>query len=182
VAAARGLRFLVLEAPAARHLTGRYQLRVPDEPDKALLPLGFCRECGQEYYVVARVDRHGQILLALRTDRDASGGDSVTGYLYVSEDHPWPADPVAEGRFPDHWVIAAHDGTTYLSPNRANYQPQRMWLHPDGSIASDGDGLEAWFMSTPFAFCLRCRVSMSRFEGMTSPSWPPSTRRAAPRR
>src|SRR5262249_33123886 len=75
------------------------------------------------------------------------------------------ADPVAEGRFPDHWVIAADDGSAYLSPNRAKYQPQRVWLQPDGSLASDGEGLEAWFMSTPFAFCLRCRVSYEQVRG-----------------
>ena len=43
-----------LEPEASRHLTDRYQLRVPDSPEKVLLPLGFCRECGQEYYVVAK--------------------------------------------------------------------------------------------------------------------------------
>ena len=52
-----------LESPDARHITGHYQLRVPDEPEKALLPLGFCRECGQEYYVVARVDRDGDVMI-----------------------------------------------------------------------------------------------------------------------
>jgi ATP-dependent helicase YprA (DUF1998 family) len=68
--------------PHERHLTSRYQLRVPDEPDKVLLPLGFCRECGQDYYVVARVERDGQSAFVPRNDRDASGGDTVTGYIY----------------------------------------------------------------------------------------------------
>ena len=49
-----------LEPEATRHITGTYQLRVPGHPDKALLPLGFCRECGQEYYlVVAKSARIG---------------------------------------------------------------------------------------------------------------------------
>src|SRR5690606_9882280 len=46
-----------LEPEANRHITGQYQVRVPGHPDKALLPLGFCRECGQEYLVVARTAR-----------------------------------------------------------------------------------------------------------------------------
>ena len=29
----------------------------------------------------------------------------------------------------------------------------------------EGDGLPAWFMSTPFAFCLRCRVSYEQVRG-----------------
>lgn len=154
-----------LEPPSERHLTGRYQLRVPDEPDKALLPLGFCRECGQEYYVVSRVERDGQVMFIPREDRDASGGDSVTGYLYASEDHPWPPDPVTDGRFPDHWLVTAEEGSAFLAPNREKYKPVTLWLHPDGTRAAEGEGTEAWFMSTPFAFCLRCRVSYEQVRG-----------------
>ncbi|MGH9267246.1 MAG: DEAD/DEAH box helicase, partial [Acidimicrobiales bacterium] len=90
-----------LEPEADRYLTDHYQLRVPGAPEKALLPLGFCRECGQEYYVVARVADGGPNRYVGRRDADASGGDAVTGYLYISADHPWPADPAAEGRLPD---------------------------------------------------------------------------------
>lgn len=154
-----------LGLPQERHLTSRYQLRVPDEPEKVLLPLGFCRECGQEYYVVARVDRDGQVFYVPRNDRDASGGDTVTGYIYVSEDHPWPADPVADGRFPDHWLVTDEDGSSVLAPNREKYKPRPVWLAADGSDAPDGAGLEAWFMPTPFAFCLRCRVSYEQVRG-----------------
>lgn len=154
-----------LEPTARRHITGHYQLRVPDHPEKALLPLGFCRECGQEYYVVARVERDGQVLFVPRNDRDASGGDTVTGYLYVSEDHPWPADPVTEGRFPDHWLVGDEDGPMALNPSRAKYRPSPVWLQPDGTLSDEGDGLRAWFISTPFAFCLRCRVSYEQVRG-----------------
>jgi hypothetical protein len=154
-----------LEPTSERHLTGHYQLRVPDHPEKALLPLGFCRECGQEYYVVARTERDGDVMFVPRADRDASGGDSVTGYLYVSEDHPWPVDPVTEGRFPDHWLVGADDGSMSLAPNRVKYKPSSVWLQADGTLSSDPDGLQAWFISTPFAFCLRCRISYEQVRG-----------------
>ena len=154
-----------LGMPHERHLTGRYQLRVPDEPDKVLLPLGFCRECGQEYYVVSRVERHGEVNFVPRSDRDASGGDSVTGYIYVSRDHPWPEDPVEQGRYPDHWLVTNEDGPAYLSPGREKYKPQTVWLHADGTLAPAGEGLRAWFLPTPFAFCLRCRVSYEQVRG-----------------
>ena len=36
---------------------GKRPWAVPGSPEKALLPLGFCRECGQEYFVVAKVTR-----------------------------------------------------------------------------------------------------------------------------
>jgi hypothetical protein len=77
-----------LEPEGVRHITGQYQLRVPHHREKALLPLGFCRECGQEYYVVSRVSRSGFHAYVPRHNSDASGGDAVTGYLYVSGDHP----------------------------------------------------------------------------------------------
>jgi DEAD/DEAH box helicase/Helicase conserved C-terminal domain/Domain of unknown function (DUF1998) len=154
-----------LESPAARHLTSHYQLRVPDEPDKALLPLGFCRECGQEYYVTARIERDGQVVFVPRSDRDASGGDSVTGYLYVSDDHPWPADPVTEGRLPDHWLVVDDDGMAGVAPNKLKYLPQTVHLGADGTVADPGLGMRCWFISTPFAFCLRCRVSYEQVRG-----------------
>jgi hypothetical protein len=109
-----------LEPPSRRHLTGQYQLRVPDHPETVLLPLGFCRECGQEYYVVARVERDGEVLFVPREDRDSSGGDRVTGYLYVSEDDPWPVDPLGNGRFPDYWLVTDDDGTVTLVPSQAD--------------------------------------------------------------
>jgi len=154
-----------LEPEGERHLTGRYQLRVPDQPDKALLPLGFCRECGQEYYVVARVERNGEICFVPRSDRDASGGDRITGYLYASADHPWPPDPVGAGRLPDHWLVDGPDGSMEIAPNKAKYQPSPVRVAPDGTLAAPGEGMAAWFISTPFAFCLRCRVSYEQVRG-----------------
>jgi ATP-dependent helicase YprA (DUF1998 family) len=154
-----------IEPEVDRYITNRYQLRVPGAPDKALLPLGFCRECGQEYYVVARVVRSGRVSFVPRHDSDASGGDAVTGYLYLSSDHPWPADPVVEGRLPDHWLVENDDGSTSIVPTKVKYLPAPVWLASDGEQVPDGDGLAAWFMSTPFAFCLRCRVSYEQVRG-----------------
>lgn len=154
-----------LEPDADRHLAAQYQLRVPGEPDKALLPLGFCRECGQEYYVVAKVTREGSVMYVPRRDNDASGGDSVTGYLYLSSDLPWPDDPVADGRLPDHWIVDDGSGIGQIQQSKKRYVPERVWLNPDGAASVTGDGQEAWFMSTPFAFCLRCRVSYEQVRG-----------------
>lgn len=154
-----------LEPEEVRYITNRYQLRVPHEPDKALLPLGFCRECGQEYYVVARAVKSGRVSFVPRHDSDASGGDAVTGYLYISSDHPWPVDPVAEGRLPDHWLIGGDDGSTTITPTKRKYLPTPVSLAPDGEEVAEGDGLSGWFMSTPFAFCLRCRVSYEQVRG-----------------
>ncbi|MGH9170819.1 MAG: DEAD/DEAH box helicase [Acidimicrobiales bacterium] len=154
-----------LESPSERHLTSHYQLSVPGDASKSLLPLGYCRECGQDYYVVARVERDGGVVYLPRSDRDASGGDMVTGYIYASEDHPWPADPVTEGRLPDHWLVDGGGGPASVAPNKRKYLPASVWLLPDGTVGTEGEGLRCWFMSTPFAFCLRCRVSYEQVRG-----------------
>src|SRR5690606_4441316 len=112
-----------LEPEATRYLTDRYQLRVPEDPDKILLPRGFCRECGQEYYVVARTTSSGQETFVARRDVDASGGDAVNGYLYVSADHPWPLDPITDGRVPEHWTTEPSDGSVQVLPARKKYLP-----------------------------------------------------------
>ena len=157
--------YVSVEPEESRHITDTYQLRVPGHPEKALLPLGFCRECGQEYLVVARVNRQGQTAFVPRRDSDASGGDSVTGYLYVSADLPWPDDPVTEGRLPDHWLVPTDTGDNVVTRTKQKYLPTRVWVNPDGTQAADGDGLQAWFLSTPFAFCMRCRVSYEQVRG-----------------
>ena len=158
--------YVSLEPEDTRYITDAYQLRVPGHSDQALLPLGFCRECGQEYVVVAKVDKYGDTVFVPRLDTDASGGDAVTGYLYISSDLPWPKDPVLEGRLPDHWLQTDDHGGVEVLPNKRKYLPEEVHLSADGTkITSADGGLRAWFMSTPFAFCLRCRVSYEQVRG-----------------
>lgn len=157
--------YVSLEPEAERYLTGTYQLRVPGQPEKALLPLAFCRECGQEYVVVARARREGRQTMVPRREADASGGDSVTGYLYVCTDLPWPDDPVNDARLPDHWLTTTDAGGVVVVRTKEKYLPEPVWLAPDGSVSQPGQGLLAWFVSTPFAFCMRCRVSYEQVRG-----------------
>lgn len=158
--------YVSLEPEASRHVTGTYQVRVPHQPDKVLLPLGFCRECGQEYLVVSRIGRDGRTVFMPRQDADASGGDSVTGYLYVSSDLPWPDEPgEVMGRLPDHWLTTTETGEQVVAEAKKKYQPTTVWVAPDGTETPRGQGLRAWFLSTPFAFCLRCRVSYEKVRG-----------------
>lgn len=157
--------YVSLEPAASRHITDAYQVRVPGHPDKALLPLGFCRECGQEYLVVARTTRHARTTYVPRQDADASGGDDVTGYLYVSSDLPWPADPTGDGRLPDHWLTTDDAGRAAVVRTRQKYLPHPVWLSTEGVELAAGQGQQAWFVSTPFAFCMRCKVSYEQVRG-----------------
>ncbi len=53
-----------------------------------------------------------------------------------------------------------------MASNKRKYLPNEVRIAPDGTEADTGEeGLPAWFMSTPFAFCLRCRVSYEQVRG-----------------
>lgn len=147
-----------IEPERTRHVTSTYQVAVPGEPHKILIPLSFCRECGQEYLVVARTDDRGTIRYRPRRDRDASGGDDANGYLYISEEQPWPQDPVAEGRFPDSWLA---DGVVIDRLRR--HQPRIVRVAVDGT--EEPDGIVATYVPSPFRFCLRCKVSYEQTRG-----------------
>lgn len=158
--------YVSLEPEPTRHITGSYQVRVPGQPDKALLPLGFCRECGQEYLVVARTTVDGESQFVSRRDADASGGDAVTGYLYVSSDYPWPDKDVEINRVPEPWLVTDPDtDRVEVIDSKRKYLPTPVWLRPDGTVDGSRTGLQAWFVSTPFAFCMRCGVSYEQVRG-----------------
>ncbi|MFC0864268.1 helicase-related protein [Sphaerimonospora cavernae] len=157
--------YVSLEPETTRHITSQYQVSVPGQREKMLFPLAFCRECGQEYLVVARRKDGG---LEARQEANVAGGEVANGYLYISSDHPWPDDPVAEGRLPDSWLEpslsdslfeSAADGGTQIRAAQRVYLPREIWLGPGGAEVPAGAGQRAWYFREPFKFCLRCRVS-----------------------
>ncbi len=152
--------YVSLDPPKDRYITGKYQVSVPGQRDKVLLPLAFCRECGQEYVVVARsTSITGPPSYSARQEQDAGGGNDVNGYLYISDDHPWPADPIEAQRLPDSWWAVGDDGAGQVLPRFRDKLPQEKWIDTSGRETAPGEGLRAWYVQAPFRFCLRCRVS-----------------------
>ena len=92
-----------------------------------LLPLAFCRECGQEYLVVWRRHRDGAFRYAARRDASVSAGGDADGYLYLSSDLPWPRDldtVIAERRLPDSWLeVTDRTGQDVVRPTARKYLP-----------------------------------------------------------
>ncbi|WP_067135665.1 DEAD/DEAH box helicase [Microtetraspora malaysiensis] len=154
--------YVSLEPEDERYITSQYQVSVPGEREKILLPLAFCRECGQEYAVVVK-NKDGSY--SARQEANVVGGDAVNGYLYISTTHPWPADPVQESRLPDSWLEPAADGGTQVRPYMSDRLPREVWLGPGGSEVPRGEGLQAWYVPSPFRFCLRCRVAYEQSRG-----------------
>lgn len=158
-----GSVYVSLESEAERYITSTYQQRVPNHDDKVLLPLGFCRECGQEYVIVRKRSAGGREFFTSRLEEDDTKRPQ-DGYLYVSSTYPWPhLSP--EERLPDHWLEPAPGGGEEVLKNKKKYLPQQVFVNPSGDIVDSGEGLEAWYLSTPFAFCLRCKVSYENVRG-----------------
>jgi superfamily II DNA/RNA helicase/very-short-patch-repair endonuclease len=157
--------YVSLEPEDVRHITTQYQVVVPEHPDRLLLPLAFCRECGQEYLAVTRTTVGGRTRFQARRDTDAAGGDNDAGYLYVSSDNGWPdSRSAAISRVPQTWLVGL-DEDPDIDPARTKWLPESTWIAPDGYLTSTGEGVKAAYIASPFHFCLRCGVSYESYRG-----------------
>ncbi len=148
-----------LEPEADRHLTVQGQRYVPGDRDRALLPLVFCRECGQEYYAVRLADEGGFVVPRDLTDRSEEGGEP--GYLHLSSQQPWPSDDAAQllDRVPDDWVEDHPRLGVRVKKSQEDNLPRRVCVAADGRVTGEGEGLLAHFVPSPFRFCLCCGVA-----------------------
>ena len=144
-----------LEDEESRYITVNPQQFVPGERDRVLLPLVFCRECGQEYYSVVRREDG---VLEERNFGLPTETQGTDGFVYVSSSRPWP-DDVAEivERLPETWLEERPDGTFKVRSNYRKQLPEKLTLSSKGEIG--GGALTAWFIPAPFRFCLHCEVA-----------------------
>jgi HAD superfamily hydrolase (TIGR01509 family) len=96
--------YATVEPEDARLVTTREQQFAPDDRSKILLPLAFCRECGQEYFTVrARATDDGTIF----EPREIS--DRVVAHVLESYERRLPLLPGAEAavaRIAERWPLA----------------------------------------------------------------------------
>ena len=149
-----------LEGEETRHLTLYRQQYVPGDRSKVLLPLAFCRECGQEYYSVRRADDEqsgAQQFIARDVTDQTPSDDGEPGFLYFNTSDPWPTDPedVAQ-RIPDDW-LEDHRGGQRVRSDRKKHLPQPVRVGSDGYESDLGIG--GHYISAPFRFCLHCGVT-----------------------
>ena len=149
-----------IEATETRHITLSGQRLVPQHRDKVLLPLAFCRQCGQDFYTVARVaDDDGPSTFVPRDIGDrARDARTAPGFLYIAErDHEWPDDEdEVLDRVPEDWVEEKGKGRRVKSASK-KLLPLALRVRTDGTI--DDDGVRLWWVPAPFRMCLRCGVS-----------------------
>ncbi|MBW2032151.1 MAG: DEAD/DEAH box helicase [Deltaproteobacteria bacterium] len=149
-----------LESPESRYITVYGQQFVPGDRSRILLPIVFCRECGQEYYCV-RVHREPDSNQRTFQPRDLSDRyheeETEPGFFYNNPDKPWPEtiEEIIE-RVPNDW-LEEHRGSSRLKKNLRKNLPERIYIGPHGR-GSD-EGLPFSYVKAPFRFCLNCGVS-----------------------
>jgi ATP-dependent helicase YprA (DUF1998 family) len=149
-----------LEPEQKRVVTVRGQQFVPGDRNRVLLPLVFCRACGQEYYVVRRAGDGAAEVYSfapreLSDQHESEEGEP--GYLYLSQEEPWREDPEALlEKVPDEW-LEEHNGVVRVRPARRGDLPKVLLVNGVGE--EDTVGIEAAYLTAPFRFCLHCGVS-----------------------
>lgn len=154
--------------PAAeRHVTLQGQTHDPTDAEgkRVLLPLAFCRECGQDYYTVTRVEGPGTNSHVIgRELREQSPADGAAHFLYLSEHAPWPdVESDVLGRLPDDWLEEDPNGQPRVVDRRRDWVPVPIGVRPDGQLAAAGapGSIRAAMLRAPLRFCLNCGVSYS---------------------
>ncbi|MCX4617871.1 protein kinase domain-containing protein [Streptomyces mirabilis] len=158
--------YVTLEDKPSRHLTRSYQLEQPGSGGKLLLPLAFCRECGQEYLTVWRTEKDGEVRYEARRDTSATGGRQGDGYLYIDREGGWPSSvqyAVDDRRLPESWLELDDKGQEVVKKAYRDRVPRAVTVDPFGY---EGRGeLPAAFIPSPFLFCLHCGVAYEQTRG-----------------
>lgn len=141
-----------------RHLTVQRQLFVPNsDKAKILLPMAFCRHCGQEYYTVTKVfdeEKDAWRFAPRELNERVFDEEQTAGFLYANDADKW-SDNAAENadKVPEEWK----DQDGKIMYNRREYLPQPVLVTPDGQIRNSGR--QMLFLEAPFRFCPNCMVS-----------------------
>ena len=156
-----------IEPEATRHLEMAKKVSKPEEPDKPLYPLVFCRQCGAAYYRVNDVNSEQGRLLHPREARREEGDDgSNEAYLFLSADTPWPRGEGAEllDRLPEALKETSPQGVVRVSANARKDLPESLFVDAGGRIVSEGMGVYAALIKKNFLFCLNpeCGVTYTR--------------------
>ena len=165
------------ELPGVRATTLEQERFVAGDRNRVYLPLAFCRECGQDYYVVERAPSDDGPQLVGRDLSDRHGDEEpghASGFLYISADNPWPDDPQeARDRLPQDWLD--HNGT--LKSTRRDHVPAAWTVRPDGVLSQPAElddesagsypsgAVTGHWVPAPFRFCLNCGVSYANARG-----------------
>jgi superfamily II DNA/RNA helicase len=157
--------FATLDRGLKRGMTLEGQSVLPQDTTRYLYPLAFCRNCGEDYFVVDRVDSRSGSQLKARDFRDFSSKDEnerSSGYIWLDSGFSpgseyLPFDFTALDRLPDEYLTTRANGE--VTPSRdIRKRIQAAEIDDAGGIRlTDADGPSpAWFIQGRLPFCLSC--------------------------
>ncbi|WP_250122225.1 DEAD/DEAH box helicase [Chroococcidiopsis sp. CCMEE 29] len=150
-----GSVYATIESREQRFLTLEGQYATTN--DRLLYPLVFCRECGQDYYVVRYDPDNCTVTPQLAISLDTNDTDMQEGYLTLDEPGLWETDD--EDRFPDSWFNETKKQGRVPKKEYASHIPQKLRVFPNGKVTNSLlEGTSSWFVAKPFLTCLNCGV------------------------
>ena len=163
--AAGGTVYATLESADKRYLTLEGQHYAPgDGGERLLYPLVFCRECGQEYYMVSwgggEAGNLSPRLPFLTASDDDDNADARRGYvaLNATEEGPLWTEAHADD-LPDFWY---EPRSGRLKREYGDHVPRTLKVEANGRVSAEGT--EVWFEQWPFLLCMRCGAAFDRTE------------------
>ena len=150
--------FATLEDTHTRELTMESQSRLQD--GRLLFPLAFCRECGQDYYLVSKSPTNLNSSPPLESFARLESDDNK-GYFIIDSGDLWSGDI---GDLPETWVDHLRRGPR-VRRDFAGHVPESLSVKSDGEITNDGQGINGWFQPNPLTLCLRCKAVYDRRRG-----------------
>ncbi len=126
--------------------------------NRLLYPLVFCRECGQDYYVMHYDSEKEIVLPQLPTALDSLDNEDIKeGYLTLDEPGLW--DKEDEERLPDSWFKETKKQGRIPEKKYAPFIPRKLQVLPNGKVTNSVlQGTTCWFIPKPFLTCLHCGV------------------------
>ena len=145
--------YSTIEPTENRVLTMEAQYKV--EGEKVLYPLAFCRECGQEYYLVSLDDEGGEKLIPrspmVGAAEEETPGEG--GFFTIEDGGLWQGE---DDELPDFWFDELKSGPR-IKPGYGHHRPREYSANVDGSLSAAGGKVRGWFQPRPLMLCLRCR-------------------------
>jgi ATP-dependent helicase YprA (DUF1998 family) len=164
-----GSLYATLQPSGQRYLTLEGAYYAPTNTSYLLFPVAFCRECGQEHYLVTVAgEEDAQQLRPDEPFLDPVEEGSSSGYFALDEDGIW-SEADNETELPDHWYVEV-GGVRRIQADFRPYVPRRLVVSPDGRVSPQGqqgsgkDGMAVWFVPRPLLVCLRCGIAYERRE------------------
>lgn len=160
-----GSVYATLEEPRQRELTLEGQYKT--DGDRLLYPLVFCRECGQDYYMVQHDSIKNTVTPRLPNVYDLGEEDQQIGYIALNKPEIWSEEDAE--RLPDSWFKVTKRYGRTPKKEYENHIPQKLWVHSDGNVVrgaiakgQDQDVVSCWFVPQPLLVCLNCGVVHTR--------------------